>query len=73
MKASDHDLEKMFKLEQEHSVLAACRAIYDLGYKHARDDMVPEPDQLVPEPEPAPPLHPVTMHAVDLIHAAGSL
>lgn len=31
MKATDHELQQMFKTHQEHSVAAACRAIYDAG------------------------------------------
>jgi hypothetical protein len=69
---SDHDLEKLFKLEQEHSVLAACRAIFELGYKHARDELhggghlVVDPEHPVTDPV----VHPVTTHAINLIDAA---
>ncbi len=32
MKMTDWDLEQMFKREQDHSVAAACRAIYEAGF-----------------------------------------
>lgn len=57
MKLSDQDLERMFKSGQEHSVLAACRDIWNHGYASALEDvagaMPVEPAPMVVGPVPA--------------------
>lgn len=78
MKATDQDLEKMFKLNQEHSVAAACRAIYDAGVEHgmgllAEGSMTNGPagtqqKSVVTWSDD----HPVKAHVDDLLTAAAS-